>query len=111
MFIARRDKPSVVWSDHGTSFIGAARELEDNHKFQWNHQVELYAEHATTFWRAVVSCSQKLQASSQTCHWRCTSHVRGTDYHARGTDYHARSNSGMLKFEADECYVGFRQRN
>ena len=32
-FIARRGKPSVMWSDHGTIFVGAARELKELHDF------------------------------------------------------------------------------
>ena len=30
-FIARHGKPSVMWSDHGTNFVGAARELKELH--------------------------------------------------------------------------------
>ena len=32
-FIARRGKPSLIWSDHGTNFVGAAREMKDLSQF------------------------------------------------------------------------------
>jgi len=32
-FIARRGKPTLLWSDHGSNFIGAARELQEFVKF------------------------------------------------------------------------------
>lgn len=28
-FIAHRGKPSLIWSDHGSNFVGAARELRE----------------------------------------------------------------------------------
>lgn len=36
-FIARRGKPTVIWSDHGTNFVGAANEIKELHEF-WDHQ-------------------------------------------------------------------------
>ena len=32
-FIARRGKPTIIWSDHGTNFVGAARELKELYEF------------------------------------------------------------------------------
>ncbi len=32
-FIARRGKPSVMWSDHGSNFVGASRELTELTQF------------------------------------------------------------------------------
>ena len=32
-FIARRGKPFLIWSDHGTNFVGAARELKELFQF------------------------------------------------------------------------------
>ncbi len=28
-FVARRGRPFVIWSDHGSNFVGAARELSE----------------------------------------------------------------------------------
>ena len=32
-FISRRCIPSLIWSDHGTNFVGAAREIKDLYLF------------------------------------------------------------------------------
>ena len=32
-FIARRGRPTLVWSDHGTNFVGAAREIKELFQF------------------------------------------------------------------------------
>ena len=31
-FVAQRGKPATIWSDHGTNFVGAARELNEIYK-------------------------------------------------------------------------------
>ena len=39
-FIARRGKPSVIWSDHGTNFTGANRELKTLFDFLHKQQTQ-----------------------------------------------------------------------
>jgi len=39
-FISRCGIPSLIWSDHGTNFIGAARELKDLYKFLHSNQTQ-----------------------------------------------------------------------
>ena len=39
-FIARRGKPTLIWSDHGTNFVGAARELKDFIAFFQNQKTQ-----------------------------------------------------------------------
>ena len=39
-FVARRGKPSSIWSDHGTNFIGANRTLKELHAFLISQKTE-----------------------------------------------------------------------
>ena len=39
-YISRRGKPEVIWSDHGTNFVGASRELRDLMDFLKQQQTE-----------------------------------------------------------------------
>ena len=33
-FVSRRGIPSMIWSDHGINFVGAAREIKDLYQWQ-----------------------------------------------------------------------------
>ena len=56
-FISRRGLPSLVWSDHGTNFIGADRELQDLFKFLRNKSSQIAISEFCTFnkieWRFI----------------------------------------------------------
>ena len=39
-FIARRGKPSLIWSDHGTNFVGADREIREFVEFLENQKAQ-----------------------------------------------------------------------
>ena len=39
-FTARRGKPTLIWSDHGSNFVGAARELKELAEFLGQQQVQ-----------------------------------------------------------------------
>ena len=39
-FIARQGKPTLIWSDHGTNFVGAAREIKELTKYLWNQKTQ-----------------------------------------------------------------------
>ena len=39
-FISRRGIPLLIWSDHGSNFVGAAREIKDLYKFLCSSQTQ-----------------------------------------------------------------------
>ena len=39
-FISRRGIPSLIWSDHGSNFVGAAREIKDLYEFLCSSQTQ-----------------------------------------------------------------------
>ena len=39
-FISRRGIPSLIWSDHGSNFVGAAREIKDLYEFLRSSQTQ-----------------------------------------------------------------------
>ena len=73
-FVSRRGLPNLIWSDHGTNFVGAARELKELSEFLNNqksqvsylrilligqHRMEIHSETCPTFWRNLGSRGEK----------------------------------------------------
>ena len=73
-FVSRRGLPNLIWSDHGTNFVGAARELKELSEFLNNqksqvsylrilligqHRMEIHSEMCPTFWRNLGSRGEK----------------------------------------------------
>ena len=86
-FISRRGKPTLLWSDHGTNFVGAAREIKALYDFlehqktqkvisefcsQQNMQWQFIPEHTPHLWRIVGSSGQEFQISSPSYRWQCS---------------------------------------
>ena len=71
-FIARRGKPSLIQSDHGSNFVSAKKELEQLATFLQEQQsqsqisilcfpknpVEIHSGKVASLWRYLGSCSQ-----------------------------------------------------
>ena len=76
-FIARRGKPSLIWSDHGSNFVGAARQIKElfeflqkdastkdisnfcmSHSIMWDFLPEI-APYFGGLWEAVVKSLEK----------------------------------------------------
>ena len=73
-FIAHRGKTSLIWSDHGTNFVGANRELKEFVEFLGHQRTQgiiakfcstqkiewrFIPEHAPHFWRSLGSGSKE----------------------------------------------------
>ena len=60
-FIARRGKPSLIWSDHGTNFLGAARELKEFITFFQNQKtqgvISEFCAMQNITWRFIPECT------------------------------------------------------
>ena len=56
-FVARRGCPNQIWSDHGTNFVGANRELKEFYDFLSNpilqHNVSQFCSNKGIDWRFI----------------------------------------------------------
>ena len=60
-FVARRGKPCLIWSDHGTNFVGANRELKEFFEFLGQQKTQgIISEFCSTQnieWRFIPECA------------------------------------------------------
>ena len=82
-FISQRGKPSLIWSDNGSNFMGASRELKELIEFLRNQKtrltiskfcsvenirtVEVYSGACPPLWRTLGGGSEKRKNSSLLC--------------------------------------------
>ena len=76
-FISHRGKPNVIWSDHGTNFVGAARELKELSGFLQEKKTQdiisqfcslngsLYQKEPS-LWRSLGGCGETFKVTSET---------------------------------------------
>ena len=108
-FMARRGKPHTIWSDHGSNFVGASRELAElaafleeqrtqtdipdfcaSQSIRWSFIPER-APHFGGLWESAVK-SMKLYTSQESCR------KHPTDF--RRTDHSSYTSGSMPQFQA-----------
>ena len=84
-FISRRGKPSVIWSDHGSNFVGANRDITEITEISSNsknprshfgfllhtkHRMEIYTRTRLSFGGDLRSSCEIFENSSETYSWK-----------------------------------------
>ena len=79
-FISQRGKPTILWNDHGTNFVGAASETKELVKFLESQKAQgefstftmvICPRTCTPLWWAVGSRSEELQITRTPSRWKC----------------------------------------
>ena len=79
-FIARRGKPSLVWSDHGSNFVGAQKDLKQLAEFledqKTQNSISQFCASQKIVWKFIPECSPHFGGLWESC-------VKSMKYHLK----------------------------
>lgn len=88
-FIARRGKPTLMWSDHSTNFVGifsrnywnfyTPRKLTNRFLFQPRYYLAVHSWKSSSLWRIMGGCSEEPQDTHVLNSWKCQAKLWRTD--------------------------------
>ena len=90
--LLRTAATKLLWSDHGSNFIGARSDIEvvkflnaqiDISEFCTTQHID-WTRKSPSFWRIVGVGGKEYEVPSQACHVRCETYLRGVHHPNRG---------------------------
>ena len=97
-FIARRGKPTLIWSDHGTNFVGAQNELKQLAEFLENQRIQNISQFCTSQriqWKFIPEHSPHFGGL-----WEAT---------VKSLKYHFKRVTANVKLTFEECSIVLAQ--